>query len=403
MQFTFPTYKDFLKEYKKYHTHQCSKCGSLCELSNEHVDVVIDDRKMHFKDLLLLICTTCGSGCLPHHTKQMIDGCYKIMVDEGHYEGEQYYRGYRKKFEYCKEQDFIYDHRDYYNIPGLCIDQEHSVEGFLTPVYFSKKVLLYFLQDPDYNVKLGAETYGYFSFKDEWGIPFGINRNGKVVFWLGDLDYLDEQTLNIMKPHNIESDHQLIVSEFYAGQMCCIWSDPNREIQICEQKNVLFSALLSQYNISLFHLEDEIGQQKTAYVKPIVFTEKTIEPTINMLHKVLIEGVSITGFRKLYLKIAAHPNEKYLEWKSIKFYEALLGQIIAKDNDVREIIAPLYLLNDFRQYYDHLLPLAKKNEIKENIINSLKVASFNDIEELYITLLNRLGSLFEYLVLGYTP
>lgn len=60
-------------------------------------------------------------------------------------------------------------------------------------------------------------------------------------------------------------------------------------------------------------------------------------------------------------------------------------------------------LNDFRQYYNHLLPLAKKNEIKENIINSLKVASFNDIEELYITLLNRLGSLFEYLVLGYTP
>jgi hypothetical protein len=70
---------------------------------------------------------------------------------------------------------------------------------------------------------------------------------------------------------------------------------------------------------------------------------------------------------------------------------------------VREIIAPLYLLNDFRQYYDHLLPSAKKNEIKENIIKSLRIASFNDIEKLYVTLLNRLGSLFEYLILGYTP
>ncbi len=403
MQFTFKTYKDFLKEYEKYYTHQCAKCGSLRELSNEHVDVVIDDRKMHFKDLLVLTCTTCGIGCLPLHTKQMIDGCYKLMVDEGHYEGEQFYRSFRKKFQYCKDQDFIYDHRDYYNIPGLCFDEEHSVEGFLTPVYFTKKVLLYFLQDPEYTVKLGAETYGYFSFKNEWRIPFGINRNGKVVFWLGDLDYLDDQTLNIMKPHNIDSDHQLIVSEFYAGQMCCIWSEPNKEIKICEQKNTIFSALLSQYNISLFHLEDEIEQQKDAYVKPVVFTEKTIEPTINMLHKVLIEGVSITEFRKLYLKIVAHPNEKYLEWKSIKFYEALLGQIITKDDDVREIIAPLYLLNDFRQYYDHLLPIAKKNEIRENIRKFLNVLSFNDIEDLYVTLLNRLGRLFEYLILGYMP
>jgi len=403
MQYTFSTYEDFLKEYEKYHMHKCSKCGSLRELSNEKVDVVIDNRKIHFNNLLILTCTKCGSGCLPLYTKQIINRCYKIMVDEGIYESEQYYKGYRKKFDYCKEQDFIYDHRDYYNIPGLCFDDEHSVEGYLTPVYFTKKVLLYFMQDPDYTVKLGAETYGYFSFKDEWVIPFGINRNGKVVFWLGDLDYLDDQTLNIMKPHNIDSDHQLIVSEFYAGQMCCIWSEPNKEIQICEQKNKLFNALLSQYNISLFHLEDEIEQQKASFVKPVVFTERTIEPSINMLHKVLIEGVNISELRKLYLKIVEHPNEKYLEWKSIKFYEALLAQIVVKEDDVREIIAPLYLLNDFRQYYDHLLPSAKKNEIKENIIKSLRIASFNDIEKLYVTLLNRLGSLFEYLILGYTP
>lgn len=402
MEISFCSYKDFLEEYKRYHMHECEKCGGLCELSNEDVDVVIDNRVMHFKGLLMLTCTKCKRSCLPFHTKQMIDGCYKIMIEQGHYEGEQRYKGYRQKFDYCKSVDLLYDHRDYFNIPGLCFDEEHSVEGFLTPVYFTNKVLLYFLQDPDYSVRLGAETYGYLSFKDEWGIPFGINRNNRVVFWLGDLDGIDEHTLNIMKPHNVDSDHQLIVSEFYAGQMCCIWSEPNKEIRLCGQRDTLYNTILSQYGFSLFHLEDEIQQQKRGYVKPVVFSERSIEPTINMLHKVLIEGVNIPEFQKLYLKITSSPNAKYKEWKSIKLYEALLENIISKDDDVREIIAPLYLLNDFRQYYDHLLPTSKKDEIKNNISASLCIKSFDDTSAIYQELLKRLALLFEYLILGYS-
>ena len=36
------------------------------------------------------------------------------MLERGHYEGIHKYRGYKKKFEYCKDKDFIYDHRDYW-------------------------------------------------------------------------------------------------------------------------------------------------------------------------------------------------------------------------------------------------------------------------------------------------
>ncbi|MBE6043675.1 MAG: hypothetical protein E7216_05505 [Clostridium thermopalmarium] len=401
MEYKFESYDSFLNEYKKYHFHSCDKCGALRELSEESVDIIIEDRIMHFKELLVLKCTKCSSICLPMHSKQMINGCYKIMLEEGHYEGIHKYRGYKKKFEYCKDKDFIYDHRDYYNIPGLCYDEEHSIEGFLTPVYFSNKVLLYFLNDPDYHVKLNSETYGYFELKGKWGIPFGINRNGKVVFWLGDLSYLDNKTLDIMKPHNIESDHKLIDSEFYMAQMCCIWSEPNKEIRICLQKEQLFKCIESNYGISLFHLDDEIRHQIETYQKPIVFTEKTIEPTINMLHKVLIEGVNIAGFRALYRKLYSEPCDKYKDWKSIKFYEALLQKVLKPTDDIKNIIAPLYLLNDFRQYYDHLLSYEKKEEIKRNILVSLDVKSFDNIEEIYLKLLNKLSILFEYLIIGY--
>ena len=122
---------------------------------------------------------------LPEHSKILISSIYNQMVEEGQNEVYKVWKGRYKKFNYCISQDFIYDHRDYYSIPGLCYDDEHSEEGFLTPVYFTKKVLLYFLHDPDYYVNLASETYGDFQYKDLWAIPFGINRTGKdcVLAW----------------------------------------------------------------------------------------------------------------------------------------------------------------------------------------------------------------------------
>lgn len=60
-----------------------------------------------------------------------------------------------------------------------------------------------------------------------------------------------------------------------------------------------------------------------------------------------------------------------------------------------------YLLNDLRQYYDHLLSSERKDAIKSNVLESLKVESFEDIEQIYSKLLKKLNILFEYLILGY--
>ena len=402
MNFTFETYKDFLNEYQTYHTHACPKCGMPMEITLIPILVEINDIKLNFEELYVLECIDCHFTCLPEYSKEIIDGFYQNAIERGEKIGIFSRKGYRKKFNYCIEQNFLYDHNDFYNIPGLSYDDEHSIEGFLTPVYFTKKVLLYFMQDPDYKVDLGAETYGEFRFKNECTIPFGINRNAKVVFWLGDLSYLDKMTLSIMKPHNVESDHQIVASEFYAGQMCCIWSNPNREIRICEQKNKLFDALDKTYELLLFHLNDEIKKQKEQYVKPVIITERTIEPMINMLHKVLIEGVNISELKKLYLKIVEIPDKQYEKWGSIKFYEVLLKNIISGNDDVRSIISPLYLLNDFRQYYDHLLSEDVKEIKRKNIIQSLGIESFDEMEKIYDELLRKLAALFEYMILGYT-
>ncbi|MEK5489813.1 hypothetical protein MKZ24_03620 [Paenibacillus sp. FSL R7-0297] len=397
----FEAYDEFLKEYNKYNYHNC-ECGGVRELSVEDLEVVIENRSMLFEEFILLTCLDCGTSCLPQYSKQMIGGCYKIMIDEGHLKGVQRYNGYKKQFNYCLEQNFTYDHRDYYNIPGLCFDEEHSEEGFLVPVYFSKKVLLYFMHDPDYKMMLFSETYGHLRFRDEWDVPFGINRNGIVVFWLGDLNYMDSTSLSYMKPHNIQSDHQLVQSEFYAAQMSCAWSQPNKELNVCYKKKELFEQFQKRYGVDLFHLDEEVTEHMNAFIKPVIITTRSIESAINMLHKVLIEGVNISSFKKLYLQLYPQPQKGFEDWKSIKLYQAVLENVVKKDDDIKDIIAPLYLLNDLRQYYDHLLPKEKRSNIEGNIIKSLGISSFKNIDEVYIGLIDKLNILFQYLIVGYS-
>ena len=68
--------------------------------------------------------------------------------------------------------------------------------------------------------------------------------------------------------------------------------------------------------------------------------------------------------------------------------------------DFKSVIGPLYLLNDLRHYYDHLLSNEKKNAIKENIIKTFDLESFEEIDSLYGQLIDGLNTLFEYFILA---
>lgn len=121
MDIRFNTYNDFLTEYQTYKLDKCSKCKGVRELIDDDVTVIIENRTLHFPELLILCCNKCGDKCLPEYSKQMIDGAYKSMIEQEQYVGEFVSKSYKKKFEYCQETDYKYDHKDYYNIPGLCM------------------------------------------------------------------------------------------------------------------------------------------------------------------------------------------------------------------------------------------------------------------------------------------
>jgi hypothetical protein len=157
---SFATYEEFVEEYRNYHMHECDVCGALREQVEGYINVYIDDKHLEFQEILVLRCLDCGAWVLPMYSEEMIDGAYKTAIKKRQSHGLFYPRGYKKIFEYCADIGLDYDHRDYYNIPGLSYDEEHSVEGFLTPVYFTRNGLYYFLYDPEYNLHLFSETYG---------------------------------------------------------------------------------------------------------------------------------------------------------------------------------------------------------------------------------------------------
>lgn len=115
----------------------------------------------------------------------------------------------------------------------------------------------------------------------------------------------------------------------------------------------------------------------------------------------LIESVNISEMQKLYCTLLSPNTQNYKEMKSIKLYEGLLQTIVKSQEQVKEIIAPLYLLNDLRIVYDHLLPQDERNRRKANVENSLGITTFDE-SLIYDVLLNRLSAFFEYFIIGFS-
>lgn len=302
------------------------------------------------------------------------------------------------KYDFCETVEFSYDYEDYQNIPGLTA---LAGDGFLTPVFFNKNCLIYFMHHPEYELNLFSESYGTLRYMDDFEIPFGINSNGKVVMWLGDLDKLNQDTLDYLKIHNIESDHTLINSEFYLGQMCCIFSEPIVERQIINLRNKLYDNLKIRKELNLNHLDEEVIAVLEDIRKPITYSSLEIKPVISALHKILIESVNLENLKSFYRSTAEPVDKEHGKWGSIRYYQFLLLLLSGKnevDDELKKLIAPLYLLNDLRILYFHIIPTEKQESLKQNIVSTLELESFQATEQMYSRLVSRLYDLFEYLV-----
>lgn len=409
----FKSEKEFLDEVNSYPCSDKCSCGGFNEMTLGTLAIEVEKYSLKLDVASILECAKCGQKNLPEFTKKLLDAGYQELRRKGCLSVESKTTGYQKRYQYAEASDYIYDHWDYESIPGLQFDDEHSTEGFLTPVYFDKKVLVAFISLPEYEVDLFSESYGTLSmlteggceYQYEWSIPFGLNSNDKLVFWLGDLDdIVDKTSVHLLKAFNVHSDHQLTDSEFYQAQMCCVFSEPIREKQILNNRKHFIDNVRTKYAIDLSHLSVESEEHANAIMRPIVFSRNTVSEAINAFDKILVEGINIEGLRALYehLVISNERVQGYEAWQSIKLLNGVLNALSINASipiDVSTAMSPLYILHDYRILLDHLLPKEKQDETKKHIVSTLSVRSFDEQESIYVETIRRLNKLFALLTL----
>lgn len=386
---------------------KCGTCNGVVEVSIESINLYVCGRVLEFEDLPLLKCKHCGNLYLTQYAKKIIGGCYRQLKERNQNMVKSRYNGYRIKYNYCVEADFLYDHRDYESIPGLFIDYEHSTPGFLQPVYFKREALIAFVANPIYDVDIFSETYGKIAkfnntnsvYKYEWIVPIGFNTNGRLVIWLGDIDTMDRTSQLLLKAYNIESDHLLIDSEFYKAQMNCIFSQPSIEKQIIQSKNRFITNIKKKYNIDLEHLNDQNREIENNLQRPVGYGTLELFQVINAFRRHLIEGIDVNGLRSLYelLYSASERTSGYEDFGTIKLTDKILTKLDPSASKTN-IIGPLYVLNDYRTILDHSIGSGEE-DLKQNIIDTLGVESFQNQEDIYLKEIEGLRRLYQLLAL----
>lgn len=307
----------------------------------------------------------------------------------------------RKKFERYDHLGFKYDPIDYHFIPGL--ERAHD-EGYLQPVFFDKDLLLFYNNHPEYSVKLYSFSSGniYYQGKSlfKWG--FGINRNGKIFKWLGDLneDFEPPNMVSHLKrfqASNIESDHD-IFSTFYLSQNPFSPSDAfqssDNENKIFQLKNK-FELKVEEY-FGFILAKIEVSNLSNYYKHPILEERHQVFSAYLNLSKYIIENIQTDELKNILFEYGVSKNEiKGL--RSIKLFELFLSKVLFVQN-IDDKITPLYVLYDLRNIHGHFSGSSseeKYDSCKERLKAKNEIGDFDFFKVVISNLIDLYSNLTE--------
>lgn len=357
----------------------CDTCGSSMDLRFENFSDDVSGIQIDISGLPFLHCDKCVSSVLPDDSRFAIIHLHEQAMKQ---------LSDRVTVKRSKKVDdfgfskvpFLMDADDYFYIPGLY--RAHDV-GFLTPLFFNKAVLTKYDNSPNYSVRFASPTYGEID-ADSFAIPFGINKFGKVIMWLGDVAKLPESEQYYLRSENLESDHSL-GSEFYDGQIECIFTDPPKERLVIGERSNFLAAFDKKFGIRISHLDAELVDTITALAPPLVDTEKERRHTFDSLNRIFIESLDNAGLEKLVKSLGTTSTGS----GSLKRLQAVL-ETVDKTGAVATLLSPFYVLYDLRVAYSHALSARKKTELIVSSATRLTLATEFDLPTVYNELLKRI-------------
>lgn len=359
----------------------CETCGSSMDLGFDDFSELVSGVQIDIRDLPFLHCHKCESRTLPDKSRVAIIQLHKQAVEKLSDKVTVRRSKITDDFGFSKVP-FLMDADDYFYIPGLY--REHDV-GFLTPIFFNKAVLTKYDNSPNYSVRFASPTYGDID-AEGFAIPFGINRFGKVIMWLGDISKLPEAEQYYLRSENVASDHSM-GSEFYDAQIECEFTKPPKERLVIGQRSNFLDAFEKKFGVRISHLDTELVETITALAPPLLDTEKERRHTFDSLNRIFIESLDNAGLEKLIKSLGTTSAGS----GSLKRLQAVLETVDAT-GAVSTLLSPFYVLYDLRIAYTHALSARKKADLIDASATRLGLAPDFDLPTVYDELLKRIAA-----------
>ena len=376
---------DLFPQPDKIRTVYCDSCKGYMALRFSYFSERISGVHIEVAGFPVLRCEVCDIDYLPE------DSCFSLirLHEQATEKGKDLVRVERKKtsqkFGYTKVP-FEYDSDDYKYIPGL--QRPHS-EGFLTPVFFKKEVLLKYDISPIYRLSFSSRTYGNIIHGDEYSCAFGVNSLDHVIMWLGDISKLPEKEQYYLCSENIESDH-LIGSEFYDGQIECIFTDRTPEDKLFRKRSEFLEAYFLKSKMKIGHLDNEVLELYTDFNSPIVDTPRERRNVADTLNKVYIESFDNKSLQQQYRISVGDPGKL----GSLKLLQGIL-EVHCPSLDVSKLMSPFFVLYDMRVACSHLSSASGSEGKIKTVTDRLDLDEGAPLIEIYNKITKEMTSSFE--------
>lgn len=368
------------------------RCGNWSRLSLDEVELTVGTIRIS-GSVPTLLCDGCGLRRIPPGTKVAMcavaaeaerRGTSTVKVDVAKAAGAT------QRFNYCTGVQLKYSALDTKYIPGLARES-----GFLTPVFFNKDALTYFYYHPDYTVTFESDSYGTLRTIRADYISFGLNRSGKLVMWLGDLDQFPQPDLMILAAHNIESDHD-IGSEFYEGQIEAEFTELSQEKRIIRAQGEFAAEVFDNHGgLKLLQMDAEAVQLMSALRRPLHFTEAEFGEVVEVMTKLFIERINVAALKEdLRSTLSAQEFDKSKKFGGLKTLELWLSRKLKAAN-ASELTLPMFVLYDLRVAFKHLIPAEKQQETQADCLERLRLPANTSLDAVYNDIAAKLQTGFE--------
>jgi hypothetical protein len=355
------------------------------DISLAYHETVVDGVVVSFDGLPLLHCPKCDVVHLPGHARNVASYFAAEANEKDQTRVALTPTGIaNKRYPYCKV-NFLYSAMDHDFIPGL---KRPWNDGFLTPVMFNLSVLNKYAQDPSYHLDLFSNSYGSIMKGEDINIQFGINRNNKVVMWLGDIDKLPEGEQYYLRSENVESDHDLC-SEYYDAQIGAVWAKPSDENMAIHARSNLNAQCRESLGGDLYQLPAEIARVLENLRRPLFWEDHHVAPVAESFNRVMVESIDVE-FLKKQLRPHLATKDELKNLKALKLMELWLERCLGCA-DPKSATLPFFVLYDFRLLACHLRSDDNRVEVLKAINTRLGLPEANtSFEQIYFALLPKL-------------